>query len=110
LTSQRTESADGRCVTSSYEQRNSDIRETNSDILVVVRQLNCAQNAVVLVAATVINPLLALTLQSARDLNVPCNQKRSKALLLTPKKTGLSLKKKMYFHFEQKHLTLCRSD
>jgi hypothetical protein len=32
------------------------------------------------------NPLPSLTLQSARDLNVPCRHKRSKALLLTPKK------------------------
>jgi hypothetical protein len=30
-----------------------------------------------------INPLPSLTLQSARDLNVPCRPKRSKALLLT---------------------------
>ena len=29
------------------------------------------------------NPLSSLTLQSARDLNVPCRPKRSKALLLT---------------------------
>ena len=29
------------------------------------------------------NPLPSLTLQSARDLNVPCRPKRSKALLLT---------------------------
>jgi hypothetical protein len=33
-----------------------------------------------------INPLPALTLQSARDLNVPCSQKRFKALLLNKKK------------------------
>jgi hypothetical protein len=59
--------------------------------------------------ASKLNPFPALTLQSARDLNVPCNHKQSKALLLT-KKTGFSLKKKMYLHFEQKHLTLCRSD
>jgi hypothetical protein len=30
-----------------------------------------------------INPLLSLTLQSARDLNVPCQPKRSKALLVS---------------------------
>jgi hypothetical protein len=30
-----------------------------------------------------INPLLSLMLQSAQDLNVPCQPKRSKALLLS---------------------------
>jgi len=30
-----------------------------------------------------INPLPSLTLQSARDLNVPCQPKRSKALVLS---------------------------
>jgi len=54
LTSQRTESADGRCVTSRYEQRNSDIRETHSDILLATQQLDWAQNEVVRVAADII--------------------------------------------------------
>jgi hypothetical protein len=58
---------------------------------------------------TVLNPLPALTLQSARDLNVPYRQKRSKALLLT-QKNRIFFKKKMYLHFEQKHLTFCRSN
>jgi hypothetical protein len=49
-----------------------------------------------------INPFPALTLQSARDLNVPCNHKRSKALLLTQKNRILF--KKDVFTFRTKTL------
>jgi hypothetical protein len=50
-----------------------------------------------------LNPLPSLTLRSPRDLNVPCRPKGSKELSLAIK-NGLSLKKKIYLHFEQKHL------
>jgi hypothetical protein len=50
-----------------------------------------------------INPLPALTLQSARDLNVPCSQKRSKVLLLT-KKNRIFFKKEEVFTFWTKTL------
>jgi hypothetical protein len=36
-----------------------------------------------LITSTGVNPLPSLTLQSTRDLNVPCQPKRSKALLLS---------------------------
>jgi hypothetical protein len=49
------------------------------------------------------NPFPALTLQSARDLNVPCNHKRSKALLLT-QKNRILFKKEDVFIFRTKTL------
>jgi hypothetical protein len=48
-----------------------------------------------------VNHLPALTLQSARDLNVPCHQKWSKALLLT-QKNRIFFKKEDVFTFRTK--------
>jgi hypothetical protein len=53
-------------------------------------------------AAVDFNPLPALTLRSARDLNVPCSQKRSQALLLTKKKNRIFFKKEDIFTFRTK--------
>jgi hypothetical protein len=49
------------------------------------------------------NPLPALTLQSAPDLNVPCSKKWSKALLLT-QKNRIFFKKEDVFTFRTKPL------
>jgi hypothetical protein len=52
---------------------------------------------------SVINPLPALMVQSGRDLNVPCRQKRTKALLLI-KKNRIFFKKEDVFTFRTKTL------